>query len=407
MRVVVNLEQLLSPSPGGVGRYSAKLVANLARLGVEVQPVVARHRPGQLRAAWSEFGLEELDRTWGRPEAGFPPLVLPLPRPVLYDAWHLVGWPPRRWPSDVDLLHAPSLAVPPKQGKPLVVSIHDAAPWIFPEAFTARGRWFHAMGARAASRRADRVITGTAAAAAELATYLSLPSERVRVVPYGVDLPALRPRPDATGPDATGPDETGPDETGEVLRRFRLAGLPYVLWVGSLEPRKGVETLVTAMAQLARRPVTAKSPALTLVLAGYAGWQNSALLPAADVARLGQGFRQIGRVTQAELWALYSGAAVFAFPSRHEGFGLPVLEAMAAGVPVVASDIAPLREVAGDAAMLVPPGDADAWAEAIETLLADGRRRAEMTTQGRRRAELFSWASTAAATLEVYRELVP
>jgi alpha-1,3-rhamnosyl/mannosyltransferase len=161
------------------------------------------------------------------------------------------------------------------------------------------------------------------------------------------------------------------------------------------------------MAQLARRLVRASSPAPALVLAGYPGWQNSSLLPAADVARLGQSFRQIGRVTEAELWALYAGAAVFAFPSRHEGFGLPVLEAMAAGVPVVASDIAPLREVSGDAAVLVPPGDAGAWAEAIEALLADGPRRAQMAAQGRRRAELFSWASTAAATLAVYRELVP
>jgi glycosyltransferase involved in cell wall biosynthesis len=382
LRVALNLEQLLSPSPGGVGRYSARLAASLARLGIDVQPVVAWHGAGQLRAAWSEFALQQVA----------PPVVLPLPRPVLYDAWHLVGWPPRRWSAEIDLVHAPSLAVPPKRGKPLVVSIHDAAPWIFPEAFTARGRWFHAMGARAARRRADRVITGTAAAAEELMEHMSLPAERVRVVPYGVDPPRTRP---------------GPEETGEVIRRYRLSGLPYVLWVGSLEPRKGVGTLVTAMARLARGAVRGTSPAPALVLAGYPGWQNSALLPAADLARLGPGFRQIGRVTDAELWALYSGAALFAFPSLHEGFGLPVLEAMAAGAPVVASDIAAIREVAGEAAMLVRPGDADAWAEAIEALLGDAQRRAEMVEQGRRRAELFSWASTAAATLEVYRELVP
>ncbi len=381
MRVALNLEQLLSPSPGGVGRYSARLAANLARLGVDVIPVVARHRPGRVQAAWGEFGLQDVA----------PPVVLPLPRPVLYDAWHLLGWPPRRWPAGVDIVHAPSLAVPPKQGKPLVVSIHDAAPWIFPEAFTARGRWFHALGARAASGRADRIITGTAAAAAELAEHMSLPAERVRVVPYGVDPPGAQP---------------GPAGTAEVVRRFGLSGLPYVLWVGSLEPRKGVGTLVTAMAQLGRGPVKAAGPAPALVLAGYPGWQNSALLPASDLVQLGARFRHIGPVSEAELWALYSGAALFAFPSLHEGFGLPVLEAMAAGAPVVASDIPAVREVAGEAAVLVPPGDAGAWAEAIEALLADGPRRAGMAEQGRRRAELYSWASTAAATIEVYRELV-
>jgi glycosyltransferase involved in cell wall biosynthesis len=377
----LNLEQLLTPSPGGVGRYSARLASNLARLGVDVRPMVARHSAGQVQAAWAEFGLQELAS----------PVVLPLPRPVLYDAWHLLGWPPRRWPASVDLVHAPSLAVPPKHGKPLVVSIHDAAPWIFPEAFTTRGRWFHAMGARAALRRADRVITGTAAAAGELAEHMSLPAERVRVVPYGVDPPGAPP---------------GLDETAEVVRRFGLSGVPYVLWVGSLEPRKGVGTLVTAMARLAPGPARATSLAPALVLAGYPGWQNSALLPASELARLGARFRHIGRVSEAELWALYSGASLFAFPSLHEGFGLPVLEAMAAGAPVVASDIPAIREVAGDAALLVPPGNAGAWAEGIEALLADGPRRAAMAERGRHRAELFSWASTAAATLEVYRELV-
>jgi glycosyltransferase involved in cell wall biosynthesis len=378
----LNLEQLLAPSPGGVGRYSARLAANLVRLGVDVRPVVARHSAAQLRAAWDEFGLSEVA----------PPMVLALPRPLLYDAWHMLGRPPRRWPPGIDLVHAPSLAVPPKGGKPLVVSIHDAAPWIFPGTFTARGRWFHAMGARAALRRADRVITGSAAAAGELAEHMSLPPDRVRVVPYGVSAPAVRP---------------GPGEVGEVVRRYGLEGSEYVLWVGSLEPRKGVGTLVNAMAQLVARPARGAGPGPVLVLAGYPGWQNSDLLPAAGLARLGTQFRQVGQVTDPELWALYSGAALFAFPSLHEGFGLPVLEAMASGTPVVASDIPALREVAGTAALLLPVGDAGAWAGAIEALLADGGRRAEMAEQGRRRAEQFSWAATAAATLEVYRELLP
>jgi glycosyltransferase involved in cell wall biosynthesis len=378
----LNLEQLFSPSPGGVGRYSARLAVNLVRAGVDVEAVVARHPAARVESVWDEFRLHDVAL----------PLVLPLPRPVLYDTWHLLAWPPRRWPNGVDLVHAPSLAVPPRNGRPLVVSIHDAAPWIFPEAFTARGRWFHAMGARAASRRADRVITGTAAAAEEVVAHLSLPPEKVRVVPYGVDPPAQWP---------------GPDETGAVLARYGLAGAPYVLWVGSLEPRKGVGTLVAAMAQLARGPAGGLGPAPLLVLAGYPGWQNSALLPASGLARLGPAFRPIGPVTDAELWVLYSAATVFAFPSLHEGFGLPVLEAMSAGAPVVASDIAALREVAGDAAVLVPPGDTGAWAQAIGALLADGPRRARLAERGRRRAELFSWARTAAATVEVYRELVP
>jgi alpha-1,3-rhamnosyl/mannosyltransferase len=143
-----------------------------------------------------------------------------------------------------------------------------------------------------------------------------------------------------------------------------------------------------------------------LVLAGYAGWQNARLIPPEQRAQLGESLHQLGPVPEADLQALYAGATVFAFPSFHEGFGLPVLEAMAAGATVVASDIPAIREVAGDAAVLVPPGDVQQWAGALEDILATPSRRAELAEAGRRRAALFPWASTAAATLEVYKELV-
>jgi glycosyltransferase involved in cell wall biosynthesis len=376
LRVALNVEQLLSPSPGGVGRYAAKLATNLVALGVAVEPVVARHTQEEVKAAWEDFGLDKV------PE----PTVLPLPRAALYDAWHLLAWPPLSKDRDVDVLHTPSLAVPPKSGKPLVVSVHDAAPWLYPESFTARGRWFHGVGVRVAARRADRVITGTEAAAAELRAYTRLPSSLVRVVPYGVDPNTLVP---------------GEEPTMSVLREYGLSGTPYVLWVGSLEPRKGVGVLVAAMARLA-----AVGKTTALVLAGYAGWQNARLIPPEQRAQLGESLHQLGPVPEPDLQALYAGATLFAFPSFHEGFGLPVLEAMAAGTPVVASDIPALREVAGEAAVLVPPGDVQQWAGAIEDVLASHSRRAELADAGRRRAALFPWASTAAATLGVYKELV-
>ena len=155
---------------------------------------------------------------------------------------------------------------------------------------------------------------------------------------------------------------------------------------------------------MARLAAAGKTTAL--VLAGYAGWQNARLIPPEQRAQLGESLHQLGPVPEADLQALYAGATVFAFPSFHEGFGLPVLEAMAAGAPVVASDIPAIREVAGDAAVLVPPGDVQQWTGALEDLLASPSRRAELAEAGRRRAALFPWASTAAATLEVYKELV-
>lgn len=378
MRVAINVEQLLTPSPGGVGRYAAQLATHLVALGVEVIPVVARHTEEQVENVWRDLELAEL----------LPrPRRLPLPRPVLYDAWNIFSWPPMVGRGQkVDVLHAPSLAVPPRQGSPLVVSVHDAAPWRHPEAFTSRGLWFHRAGLRAALKRADVILTGTAAAADELAELAHLPLERTRVVPYGVDLSTPRP---------------APAEIEAVLARHHLGSTPYVLWVGSLEPRKGVATLVSAMARLA-----GGGPAATLVLAGFPGWQNADLLAGPDVAALGPFLRRLGRVGEAELRALYAGASVFAFPSVHEGFGLPVLEAMAGGAPVVCSDIPPLREVADGAAVLVPPGEVDAWAQALAGLLGSPGQRAALVAKGRGRAEQFSWEATATATLGVYRELV-
>ena len=377
LRVAVNVEQLMSPSPGGVGRYTAKLVSNLVALGVDVRPVVARHAPEEIKSAWAEFGLGSV------PE----PLVLPLPRAALYDSWHLLDWPPLSRDPGVQVLHAPSLAVPPKSGKALVVSVHDAAPWLFPESFPWRGRWFHHAGMRAAARRADVVLTGTEAAASELRAHTTLPAERLRVIPYGVD---HQPNP-----------ELDPEEAWGVLQRHNLSNTQYVLWVGSLEPRKGLGTLVAAVARLAR-----EGTAPTLVVAGYAGWRNTNVISTGDRAALGPGLRELGRVAEPELQALYANASVFAFPSLHEGFGLPVLEAMAAGVPVVASDIPAIREVAGDAAVLVAPGNADAWAEALLRVLESPRLQADLAGSGRRRAAMFSWTKTAEATIGVYEDLL-
>jgi alpha-1,3-rhamnosyl/mannosyltransferase len=194
-----------------------------------------------------------------------------------------------------------------------------------------------------------------------------------------------------------------------VLAGWGLDERPYVLWVGSLEPRKGVGTLVAAMARMRRRKGRA-APSVVgdvqLVLAGYPGWLNRDLLSAADASALGSALRQLGKVNEDELWSLYAGATVFAFPSRHEGFGLPVLEAMSQGTAVVASDIPAIREVAGGAARLVPPGDVDAWVDALEDLLGDEPARALLAAAGQQRARRFDVQASITAIRAVYQELV-
>jgi glycosyltransferase involved in cell wall biosynthesis len=264
------------------------------------------------------------------------------------------------------------------------VTVHDAAPELFPEAFPARGRRFHRQGLAAAARRADLVLTVSAAAAEEITRHSTIRPERIRVVPNGI-----------------APLAVEPARRRDILAARGLDAEPFVLWVGSLEPRKGVGTLVAAMARLRRRGAGAQ-----LVLAGYPGWLGDDLVAPGDRAALGSSFHQLGLVGEEELWSLYGGASLFAFPSRHEGFGLPVIEAMSQSTPVVASDIAALREVAGGNARLVPPDDVEAWADAIEDLLGDENERRRLGAAGATHARRYDVATTITSIRAVYRELL-
>lgn len=376
VRVAMNLEQLLQLSPGGIGRYTARLAAHLPAAGWDVEGFCALHRRGDVMAALAAEGL-----------AGVPTTTMALPRPALYDAWSHLGRPDVAAVGrlrQADVVFAPSVAVPPRRRRPLVVTVHDAAPYLFPETFPARGLRFHLAGIAAAARRADLVLTVSQSARAELVEHTSIPEERIRVVPNGVDL--------APATD---------DQVAELVGRLGLAGRPYVLWVGSFEPRKNVEALLGVPAALADAGLPHQ-----LVLAGPPGWGPTFGRAQAALASAAPGsLVLLGRVAAADLAPLYRGASLFCFPSVHEGFGLPVLEAMAQGTPVLCSTASSLPEVAGAHARYVGEPGAEAWAAAVVGLLGDEAAQAALAAGGPERAAAFGWDACARVTGAALRDV--
>jgi glycosyltransferase involved in cell wall biosynthesis len=371
----VNAEQLLYHSPGGIGRYTAQILSGMPRLypDYEMAAFTARHPRRVVNAAMRSAGVVE------------QATILGLSRPLLYDGWLRFGHPRLPKSLSADIVHAPSVAVPPHPGVPLVVTVHDVASELFPESFPRRGRRFHRLGLKAAERRADLILTVSESAAADIAEHSTIGEDRIRVVHNGID-----------------PLPLDDERRTRILRSLGLTDRRYVLWLGSFEPRKGVGTILSAMADLRRRRAGSD---VHLVLAGYEGWLEDGLVDPADRAALGDSLRQIGRVNEEELWALYGGAVLFAFPSRYEGFGLPVVEAMSQGAPVVASDIPAIREVTAGAAKLVPPSDAEAWADAIESLLDDDAERRRIADLGVERSRKLGLDDTLRGIRAAYEDL--
>ncbi len=297
-----------------------------------------------------------------------------------------VGVPLAAVAERLNLMHYPYFAAPLASPVPVVVTVHD----VIPLALTAyRGsplvRAYTAL-VGLATRRARVVICDSLHAKRDAVRLLQLPPERVRVV-YLAPAPGLRPATDA--------------EAAAVRERFGL-GARFFFYVGGLDRRKNLGVLLRAFARMA-----ARYPQAQLAIAGTAPGRG-ALFPdwrglAANLG-LGDRVRFLGHVSEVEKAHLYSAALAFAFPSLYEGFGLPPLEAMACGAPVVCANASSLPEVVGEAALLLPAGDVAAWAEALARLWEDEALRRELRRQGLALAAQFTWEKTARETAEVYAE---
>ncbi len=353
MRIVVDVSPLSQPRTG-IGNYLRGMLAGLAEAGggehelVAFAPSGPRGR-GRIRAALDGLPVE---------------LRLPLlPRAQWWRAgWSRLGRPPvESLAGPLDVFHFSDWMYPAQRGGVRATTVHDLVPLRFPELVERGTRRMHSRKLDAV-RSCDVVFANSRFTAGEAVELLGVPEERVVVAYPGVD-PLFRPE----------------------GKRADLGG-PYVLSVSTLEPRKNLPALLAAFALLRRR-----RPELTLVLAGSAGWEERPLAA--------EGVRLLGFVPDEELVRLYRGAAVFAYPSLFEGFGIPVVEALASGIPAVVSSHPSLDEASGEAALRTDPGDAEAFAEALEQALeADDERRAA----GLAHASRFTWRACGEAVLAGY-----
>ena len=361
-RVAVTLEQCWHAVPGGTATSAIAATAALDRRDdVGLVGVSARHS--------------------GPPPAPFvPPIAtrpLRLPRLALYESWHVLRRPPvEAATGPVDAIWVTGGGVAPRSG-PRVGTGPDPAFAHRPEPFTAKGRRFFRQATECARRDADLVLCPSQVTADDCVAH-GFAADRLRVVPWGV-----------------GQHRAGADEIAEVALRHGLER-PYVLSVGTAEPRKNLGAVFGAFARLRREDVD-------LVVVGPSGWGEDLLALAGAVPR--ERVHLLGFVPAADLPGLYGGAAAFCYPSLLEGFGLPVLEAMAQAAPVVTSAGTATAEVAGDAALLVEPTDHDAVAAALAGLIDDPDAARRLGDAARRRAETFTWDRTAALVAEALHEV--
>src|SRR5579875_288337 len=356
---------------GGVGRYVDGLLAALGEVGADLAIVCQRadaERYSQLA-----------------PQATMVPGPAAIAHRPARLAWEQTGLPLVAEQVAAQVVHSPHYTMPLRVGRPVVVTIHDATFFTSPEAQTAVKGTFYRSATRTALRRATRVIVPSKATRDELVRVLDADPTRIDVAYHGVDTKVFHAPTDA--------------EKARVAARLGIRG-PYVAFLGILEPRKNVPNLIRGWV----RAVDWRDDPPTLVLAGGSGWDDEVDAAIAEVPSHLRVVRP-GFLRMADLPGYLGGATVVTFPSHGEGFGLPVLEAMACGAPVLTTHRLSLPEVGGDAVAYTEP-DAESIGSALSSLLDDGARRRELSTAAIARAQEFTWTASAEAHLACYTRAV-
>ena len=371
LRIAIDYTAAVNQSDG-IGRFVRNQVEALTRIDHDNQYILLHAAPNAGRTVSAptapnvvsrelRFRERTMNFLWQR-------LQLPVPA-------ELVTGP-------IDIFHAPNFVLPPLKHAASILTVHDLAFLIHPECADDRLRAYLEEAVPRAALRADVIVTDSEHTRNDVICLLDVDADRVCVVPGGVS-PTFTPAP--------------PDQVDAVRKKYALAQ-PYVLAVGVIEPRKNFPRLIDAFTRFKARTGAPHE----LIIAGGRGWLSEETYRRAEQSAYAHEIRFTGHFPDSDLSALYTSADVFAYPSLYEGFGLPVLEAMACGVPVICSNTSSLPELATGAAELVAPDDVEAIAFALEAVCADQERRDWLRERGLARAAEYTWELSAQLMREVY-----
>lgn len=374
MRIAIDYTAAITQS-AGIGRYTRNLVQSLASL----------HTTDDFTLFSSELprGPDHLPQT-----SNIHPRFMNIGNRRMTILWHRAHMP---LPAELvmgfaDVIHGPDFSLPPVLRTRRVVTIHDLAFITHPDcAVPSLTRYLHQVVPRAV-KAADRVIAVSQRTADDLVKYLHVPATKITTIHLGID-EAFCASPST-------------EAIRNVVAKYRLSQ-PFVLAIGTIEPRKNYESLIRAFAEARYLP---DGPRM-LVIAGRKGWMYEGVFAAVRDLNLADAVRFVDYVPDDELVPLLHAAAALAMPSIYEGFGIPVVEAMAAGTPVICSTGGSLPEIAGDAALIVPPTDIGALRDALVLVIRDHEIRESLKQRGHERSRLFNWKVAAQAHLDVYHQL--
>lgn len=363
----------------GIGQYIRRLVRGLNSVAVDDEVLLLQSRKAEAAP------IEGARFAWR-------PLWTPA-----HNHWEQFALPVELAFLGLDLLHSPDFIPPMRRTFKSVVTVHDLAFLRYPHFLTQDAARYYGQ-IDEGMKRTDHIIAVSHATKQDLISLLGINANNITVIHEAAD-PVFKVVQDS-------------ELLADLRRRYALPG-PFILFVSTIEPRKNLPTLLRAFERLHKLQVASGSAGreadprapLTLAIVGKRGWLDEDVFQLADEMALGEQVRFLNRVPLNDLLLLYNSAAVFVQPSLYEGFGLPPLEAMACGTPVIVSDTASLPEVVGDAGMKVPPRDIDTWVEALRLVLQDPDRRVRMVQRGLEQATRFSLERMARETLAVYHKV--